>query len=387
MQVGEISGEFRDVMVITELRGQYPSVPTSGDVDYEGLIAGDAAPLFITIPIGKAGVTSGNKRHYDDAFVMELMKQTLANKPIGLMGHLSDTDRATEFPPEAVHWVGAVRDGDLIWGKAYVVPGAVRDRIQRYKAHGKALATSIDAFAEGIWDEQLKAHRMSAKSLRLNQIDIVPADRAGIPDLAAVPLLTTEMDAPEMDIFDALPAEASNSTSRIGGQTSKQQEATMPEKIDTAALRAIKVPPNRGWQPSSAQPPTQETALREMLGADENADLVQLVQELRQQTETLTLAAIKNRIKELVEGGIKLESARAIVTEMIELREPQSVEEAEAIYRAVTEKQSVKEMLSLEVRSASGPAAIVNGKVAAGGRPKLADTPEARQAARAEMGL
>lgn len=161
----------------------------------------------------------------------------------------------------------------------------------------------------------------------------------------------------------------------------------MPEKIDTAALRAIKVPPNRGWQPSSAQPPTQETALREMLGADENADLVQLVQELRQQTETLTLAAIKNRIKELVEGGIKLESARAIVTEMIELREPQSVEEAEAIYRAVTEKQSVKEMLSLEVRSASGPAAIVNGKVAAGGRPKLADTPEARQAARAEMGL
>src|SRR5690606_27672453 len=145
-------------------------VPIAADVDYAALIAGDDAPVFLTLPIGKAGATSGNKRHYDDAFVQELERQTLANKPIGLMGHLTEQERATAFPAEAVHWVGAIRDGDTLWGKAYVVPGAVRDRIQRYKAQGKAIATSIDAFAEGIYDESLKAMRMVAKSLRLNQI-------------------------------------------------------------------------------------------------------------------------------------------------------------------------------------------------------------------------
>src|SRR5690606_5940640 len=94
-------------------------------------------------------------------------------------------------------WVGAARDGDTLWGKAYVVPGPVRERIARYKAQGKAIATSIDAFAEGVFDTAINAYRMVAETLRLNQIDIAPADRAGIPDLAAVPLLTTEMeDAP-----------------------------------------------------------------------------------------------------------------------------------------------------------------------------------------------
>ena len=36
-----ISGAFRDILVIAELRGSYPNVPISADVDYAALTQGD----------------------------------------------------------------------------------------------------------------------------------------------------------------------------------------------------------------------------------------------------------------------------------------------------------------------------------------------------------
>lgn len=338
--VKEFRGAFTDILAITELRGQYPNVPLAADVDYEGLIAEDTrlgtTPVFITVPIGKANVTSGNKRHYDEAFLQELERQTLSNKPVGLMGHLSETERATAFPPEAVHWVGAIRDGDTLWGKGYIPPGAVRDRIQRYKAQGKAIATSIDAFAEGVWDETLKAMRMAAKSLRLNQIDIAPADRAGIPDLAAVPLLTTEMDAPETD--------------------RQQEPITMAEKQEVLQeLRKTPVQPHGTWTPQEPAEAPELVAIRETLGASADADLPKLVRELQERVQEQEKAAVKARITELVNEGIKVESVRGLVTELVVARNPQTPEEAAQAVQQVLEMQSVKETLEATVQRIMGP--------------------------------
>src|SRR3972149_11512603 len=109
-----------DVMAVWELRGDYPDVPLAPDVDYAALVAGDEQPMFVTLPIGKVDAKSGNGRYYDESFVQELERQVLENKPVGLMGHLREADRATDFPLEAVHWVGAQRVGELLWGKGYV---------------------------------------------------------------------------------------------------------------------------------------------------------------------------------------------------------------------------------------------------------------------------
>lgn len=324
MPVKEISGVFRDVMSITELRGSYPNVPISSDVDYAALIAGDETPTFLTLPIGKVGVTSGNKRHYDEEFVTELLRQTLANKPVGLMGHLSDAERASAFPAEAVHWVGAVRDGDTVWGKGYIPPGPVRERIAKYKATGKAIATSIDAFAEGVWDDKLGAHRMSAKNMRLNQIDIAPADRAGIPELAAVPHLTSEMEeAPATD--------------------RQQEQPTMADKQVDIIQELGKVQPHKGWQVPVARE-----------NAPDLTALTQEMTELRKQNEALMQAAVKSRITELV-SDVKLEDVRSVVTEMVEGKQPHTVEEAEAAYQQVIEMTSVKNLLANTVQRVMGP--------------------------------
>ena len=344
-QVQELKGNFSDVLAVTELRGSYPNVPIFADVDYAALVAGDDNPTFLTLPIGKVNAISGNKRYYDAAFVQELERQTLTNKPVGLMGHLSDTERSTSFPPEAVHWVGAMRDGDTLWGKAYVVPGAVRERIARYKNTGRAIATSIDAFAEGKWDENLKAYRMSASSLRLNQIDIAPADRAGIPDLAAVPILTKEMDGepgeenqePEVDKL------------QIINEMTAEDARLLPDVVRQAITATV-------------QPPAEVAIVQELrtaLGVDGQADLGKLIAEMSRVQETQRKAAILTRITELAApdsaNGIKVDSVRGIVTELVNARNPQSIEAADAAYGQVLEMQSVKDALASAVQSKMGP--------------------------------
>lgn len=340
-------GNFSDILAITELRGQYPTVPIAADVDYEGLIAEDTRlgtkPVFITIPIGKANVTSGNRRHYDEEFLQELERQTLKNKPIGLMGHLSESERATAFPPEAVHWVGAIRDGDTLWGKGYIPPGPVRDRIQRYKAQGKAIATSIDAFAEGIYDETLKAMRMIAKTLRLNQIDIAPADRAGIPDLAAVPLLTTEMEsAPETE---PLQENSMPDKLEIIQELKRDDARLLPDEVRAAIIETVPTPPEVGLV----------RELRSALGVDEKADLIQLVTRLREQQEQMQAQAIHARICELVNEGVKVESVRGMVTRLVSAENPQTPEEAETAYKKVMEMQEVRDTLAIAVQQVMGP--------------------------------
>lgn len=344
--VEEFRGAFSDVLVITELRGHYPTVPIAPDVDYAALIEGDDNPQFLTLPIGMVNGKSSNGRFYDEEFVTELMRQTLANKPIGLMGHLSESERATAFPKESLHWVGAVRDGDLIWGKAYLI-GEARERVRRYRASGKSIATSIDAYAEGVWDETIKAHRMSAKSLRLNQIDLAPSDRAGISALARVPMLTTEMQDEVAEVEQENHMPEKGKLDYINEMTAEDARL-LPEPVRAAIVATVQTPPEVA----------QVQELRAALGVDDKADIAKLVTEMKQAQEAQAKAAIAQRITELVsddEKGIKVKIARGIVTELVKARNPQTVQEAESAYAEVAASAHVTELLKAQVASVMGP--------------------------------
>lgn len=347
--MNEIKGEFHDVLIISELRGGYPDVQIASDVDYAGLIAGDPTPVFLTLPIGKAGVTSGNKRHYDEVWLQELERQTLTGKPVGLMGHLSTADRAHSFPTEAIHWVGALREGDTLWGKGYVPPGEARQRIQRYKAQGKKIATSIDAYAEGAWDESLKAYRMMAASMKLNQIDIAPADRAGISDLAAVPALSTEMNTPaetppEMQQEDN---PAMDKLTIINEMTAEDARL-LPEPVRAAIVASVPVPPEVALV----------AELRNALDLPVTADIKAHLTEMRNTQERQRQDAIKARVRELVEDaekGVKIIPLRALVTELVHNRKPATAADVDAIFTEVVNSASVKAALSARLVETMGP--------------------------------
>jgi hypothetical protein len=367
------SGKFADILIIQEMRGGFPDVPFFADVDIAELTKGDDDALFLTIPIGKANVTSENKRFYDEAWLQELERQVIANRPIGIMGHLSDDEMSTKFPDEAVFWVGVQRVGELLWGKGYIPKAsAARDRIRRYKSANKALATSIFATAEGIWNAARGAMDMLAETLKLQQIDIVPADRAGIPALAAIPMLTAEMNA---------------------AQSVQQGEIEMSKADVIKELSNAVVPPIAGWQGAQAQPEAQPVAedsstqaIREMLGVDGNVDLVKLFREMHEQTQTLT--AISTRISECVATGVKFEAARPVVTELVKARNPQTVESVAGICQQVLDTPAVKEMLAGLLAGAAGPAAVVNGRVLeSNGVKPVEDTAENRAQALNTMGI
>lgn len=353
----------RDVMLVYEIKGKYPDVPFADGVDVEELTAGDDNPVFVTLPIGKANVRSGNKRFYDEAFVQELERQVIANKPIGLMGHLTPSQRATEFPQEAVHWLGALRVGELLWGKGYLPPGEARDRLKRYKSTGKKIATSIDADLEGEWDDSVASYRMKAKTLKLAQIDIAPADRAGIADLAAVPHLTSEMlslgensSEQKNAAHDGGEGEDEMDRSQVIREMTAEDAKILPEPVRAAVLESAPV--------AAEVKLVQE--LRQTLGLDDKADLKGVVTAMHTKQGELTKAAIKAHIVEMAtpdpkrpadeDLSIKQEPLRALVIEMVEAKTPASVEEAETAYKAVIASEPVKQLLASRVVREMGPA-------------------------------
>lgn len=339
---GAAADNFQDVMVIWELRGDYPmDIPYFADVDIAELTAGDAEPMFLTLPIGQANVTSKNGRHYDNEFLTELEHQVMQNKPIGIMGHLKQEDLGTEFPAEAIHWVGTKRVGEMLWGKGYVPQGAARERIRRYKATNKPLATSIFAEAAGTFDKAVNAIRMAAKSLRLNQIDIGPADRVGVPSLARLPLVTAEMQNNQIEDqqMDKL---------QVINEMTADDARLLPKAVQEAILATVQPVPEVALV----------TELRGALEVDDKADVVKLVNELKKAKDDAAKTAVSRRITELVEDkekGIKVESMRGMVTELVAARNPQSINDVEAAYTAVTEMDSVKAALQAAVNGAMGP--------------------------------
>lgn len=350
-QMMELRGAFTDVLVITELRGSYPNVPIFADVDYDALIAGDDSPTFLTIPIGKANVKSGNARFYDEAWLLELERQVQSKKVIGLMGHLSPEERAWAFPEEAIHWIGVAREqsSGLLWAKGYIPPGSARDRIRRYKAQGKSIATSIACGpnTEGIWDESVKAYRMKAATMELEQIDIAPADRAGIPGLAAVPMLTTEMETSQEDTEQETHMTEKTKLDHINEMTAEDARL-LPEPVRAAVLQTA----------TPAPEVAQVQEIRAALGVDDKADLKTVVTEMRKVQEEQRQANIKTRIRELAsdaEKGIKIVPVREVVIEMVEAAEPKTLEEAETWYNKVAQSGPITELLKSKVVQTMGP--------------------------------
>lgn len=337
---------FNDVLTIWELRGSYPDIKHFEDVDIAELTKGDSDPMFLTIPIGQDNVTSGNKRFYDSAWVSEIERQVKERKPIGIMGHLREEDLGTQFPPEAVHWIGVQKVGEMLWAKGYLAPGPARERVRRYKATNKKLATSIFAEAEGVWDTVKNATRMLSNSLNLKQIDIGPADRVGIPSLAAVPMLTAEMqDNPASEDSDTDNGEPIMDKLQVIQEMTADDARLLPKPVQDAILATV--------QPA----PEVEivTELCAALGVEDGQALTAVVTEMKEAQAAAKQQAVTVRVSELVSGGIKIESMRGIVTELITAKRPATVEEAEAAYTAVIEMESVKQQLAAAAQAAMGP--------------------------------
>jgi hypothetical protein len=79
---------------------------------------------------------------------------------------------------------------------------------------------------------------------------------------------------------------------------------------------------------------------------------------MRRSQDEQAKAAVKARITELATAGekaIKVEAVRGLVVELVQARNPQTIQEAETVYGEVVTADSVKRLLSAQVRELMGP--------------------------------
>lgn len=347
---------------VSELQGAMPDVPLANGVDYSALVEGDTNPVFLTLPLMKAGTVSRNGRRYDAAAVSTLVEQINANRPGGIKGHLPSEERSTRFDLPSLMWVGARLDADgMAWGKAYIpqYAGDVREYVLKSKARRAAVATSIYGTAQMDGD--------SVRGLQIESIDLVDPTRAGVPDAVAEPVVTTESIQEGSDMSDQLIAEVRKQQTEIAESLRKISEL----QTQVAELAPLK---------------ETLTAIREMVGQD---DVVAAIKTLKADLEKAQVETRKNSIAEAIKTALgdvaKNQEAVQVIGEMVGTVE--SAEAATARVKALLEQDHVKKMLKALVVNQSGPAALVGESFGGDGRQQIDASPEAINTARNEWGF
>lgn len=183
--------------LVSELRGGFPDVPSAVGVNYDELVAADLAkgqkPMFVTLPLAQFGQVSRNRRRYKEAEVRRMYNRIMQSAVTGQLGHLTEDERSHAFETPAVKWVGALIEGNQLWGKLYVM--AHREDVREYfrvqKATGGRVGTSLYGvgYEEYIPDDDV----WEITELELEQIDVVHPDRVGVLFAATLPPhITTE---------------------------------------------------------------------------------------------------------------------------------------------------------------------------------------------------
>lgn len=162
-------------ITVSEFGGEFPEVPLADGVNLAELTESDGNPFFITLPIAEVDWVSKNKLRYTREFCESLVEQINTDKPMGIRGHIKDSDRGSAYPEPAVYWLGARLDNDKVWAKGYIPPGATREEYRIKKATKAQAATSI--YGRPI---QIQDHRDGTYTpkLSLEQVDLAPPKRA-----------------------------------------------------------------------------------------------------------------------------------------------------------------------------------------------------------------
>lgn len=325
-----------DTMVVSEFSAGYPTVETFADVNVAELTAGDESPLYVVLPIGKDNSISQNNRFYSAAFVSELTRWVHEQRPVGNQGHIANEERANEYPIPKAYWVGTTKVGDTLWGKAYVPAGETRDMIRHMKAAKSAIATSIYGTGSMQWNGARGAWDVSPEDFKLESIDFAPPGRAGVPELARVPGIVTEMADNSEDI--------EMDKAQIIRELSAEDEVNLPDAVRAAVMAG-----------SPAQKVLAE--MQTLLGDDVVAEIKKLQAAVQDQRNRAIDQAVIEEIHKLVLPGApeseRIRHARTEIAEMV--GRPESMEAVAGAVKALVEKEHIQARLKDIVVLEMGP--------------------------------
>ena len=346
---------IRDAVMVSEFKGNFPTVATFKDVNISELTQGDDDPVFVTLPIAMDGMISAapNKRHYSAEFVAEMEKQIYEKRPIGNQGHVANEDRATEYPTPVVYWVGTKKVGDTLFGKGYVPISETRDMVVRTRAAKSKIATSLYGLGSSTWNADLGAWDVNPESFSLESIDLAPPERAGVSDLAVVPEVTSEM----------IEADKPNSKTQEDAMSTENKDK-VPEKtkvVDRATVISEMTENDFVLLPDvvrdaviAAAPQTKMIAeMREALSIDEKADPIATVKKLVTELTEIKAKSLVSEIQAAVDEAIKVPAVRPVVLALVNARKPQAGQVADVV-KEIADSEAVKPLLEAGLVSEMG---------------------------------
>jgi len=341
---------LQDIVATTEFKGtegvDFPLIEISSAVDVKALTEGDPTPFFVTLKVGRGPIVSGNGVFYGEDFMQELLRLIVSTRPTGGMGHIRREDLSSALPIPELYWLGAVQQGEYAWGKAYVPVGDCRDYLRRRRAVNGEVATSIFGYAEEMtWDEEHDAVRVvlhdpdetGSRGFDLEYIDLASKQRAGVPSLATVPHITTEMITPtgedqSMEKADILKALGVDDIALLP-ETVKL--GVIAQSDEVKGLRLI------------------VQTLRELLALDDKGNVVETVKALVTAADEDRKTAVAAKVTELV-ATIRVESVRGIVRELIDAKTPKTVAEAETAFKVVMDSEHVTALMAAKIVETMG---------------------------------
>lgn len=204
----------------------YPDVPLSPGVNYGELIKGDPDPLFVTRPLGVLNAVSNNGLIYDEALLRDIETQVIQKKPGARQGHVSEENKTWQVPDDVGLWVGALRVGDTLLGKCYILPGtSFNQSVRAKKAAGSTLSNSI--YGKGAFADNGDG-TVNSVGIDLETIDFVPMERAALGRALGGKFDTTS----EMTILEGVREMAGENTDAADRETFKKRVSEMkPEEV------------------------------------------------------------------------------------------------------------------------------------------------------------
>lgn len=337
---------LQDIIAVTEFKGtegvDFPKIEISSAVDIPALTEGDPAPFFVTLKVGRGPIVSGNGVFYGEDFMQELLRLIVSTRPTGGMGHIRREDLSSALPVPDLYWLGAVQQGEYAWGKAYVPVGECRDFLRRRRAVNGEVATSIFGYAQEMtWDEEHDAVRVvlhdpdetGNRGFDLEYIDLASKQRAGVPSLATVPHITTEMVTPT-------------------GEEKTMEKADILKALGVDDIVLLPETVKLGVIAQSDEVKVLR-ALRELLGLDDKGNVLETVKALVTAAEEDRKTAVAAKVTELVDA-IKVESVRGIVRELIDAKAPKTVAEADAAFKTVMDSEHVEALMQAKIIETMG---------------------------------
>lgn len=338
---------------VGEFRGNFPDIPLPSDIDREAL--GEDA-FFVTLPVGRVNAKSrGSGRVYTESAVRSLVEQINKKRPEGRWGHLSVSELATRYDPPAIRWLAAELIDGVAWAKGLPLTEQAIDHFRKARATNARVGTSVFGPPPVV-----EGNRVI--DLELYSIDIADPARVGIPETAAQPSLTSEMETRMSDINEQMLAEM-----RSERDAARQEVGTL--KAANAQLET-KVADLEGKLTVFEQ---AQAVLSEMadacvtMGLNLNAgsDLATVIREMIGKLQAQQAAELIGKIESAVAEMVTLEALRPLVSEMLiggegDARRPlvKDLDEAKAKITAYLERDSVKKLAQGLVSEQAGPNAL-----------------------------